>query len=54
MNELNAGMEVVKKFIQRWVSAGAPPPLASRPAIPGTRTVRSADARRGPAGVQRP
>lgn len=54
LNELNAGMEVVKKFIQRWVSAGAPLPLASGPAIPGTRTVRSADARRGAAGVHRP
>lgn len=54
LNELNAGMEVVKKFIQRWVSAGAPPLLASGPAIPSTGMVLSADARRGAAGVQRP
>ena len=54
LNELNAGMEVVKKFIQRWVSAGAPPLLASGPAVPSTGTVLSADARRGAAGVQRP
>lgn len=32
MNELNAGMEVVKKFIQRWVSRPHPlPPLACDP-----------------------
>lgn len=27
LNELNAGMEVVKKFIQRWVSQLSPCPL---------------------------
>lgn len=32
LNELNAGMEVVKKFIQRWVSRPAPDP-AFKPAL---------------------
>lgn len=35
LNELNAGMEVVKKFIQRWVSRqGAGSPLHPQPLTP--------------------
>ena len=34
LNELNAGMEVVKKFIQRWVPQPGPLPfLACKPAF---------------------
>ena len=53
LNELNAGMEVVKKFIQRWVSQ-----LTSSPAQPASplsfspRTMHSTDAQRGTTSVQ--
>ena len=47
LNELNAGMEVVKKFIQRWVSRLGP--LLSWPA--GQLSLAP---RRGAAGVKRP
>lgn len=40
LNELNAGMEVVKKFIQRWVSQLAPT-LAREPAFLSTPEPRA-------------
>lgn len=55
LNELNAGMEVVKKFIQRWVSQRDPRPAmpASRPSSP-PQSCASADAPREAGGVSGP
>lgn len=37
LNELNAGMEVVKKFIQRWVSGPLPPYACTSPPLCDTQ-----------------
>jgi hypothetical protein len=41
LNELNAGMEVVKKFIQRYVSFWTPPCPGLEPASPPSQTTCS-------------